>query len=162
MSVTTRNPMRMAGANVNSGNVSTGEFNCSFGGGQAATLYSGMAAPALTGAPGAVAGGADVLIFSGAGRLKDVMPHVQLSGIQITFYDSAVPTSGGPFAASGHKIIAVVPANTWAPPGGVFGVGPIQYGFDMPFQSGLCVASKSGQPGLTVSWFPETNVISNP
>lgn len=161
MSWKTRNPMNMAGAVLNSGFVNTGEVRMTNGGELVATVYSGMASGALSTANStqfgaAVAAGADLLLFSGAGRLKDVQPNVQLSGVQITFYDAAGVASGGPFTASGVKVLAVIPANTWSPPGGIFGVGPIQYGFDVPFTSGLCVALKSGQPGFTVTFSPDT------
>lgn len=98
----------------------------------------------------------DQLIYSGQGRLDSVLPHVQTSGVQVVFYDAAVATSGGPFAASGHNILGVLPANTWAggPGGGVFGAGPVPATFNTPFFSGLCVATKSGQPGFTATYTP--------
>lgn len=160
MSVTNRSPLRMAGANLSSGNVNTGELNQTRGGGQAASFYSGAVAPGLTCAPGSVATGSDVLIFSGAGRLKSVTPHQQISGVAITFYDGAAAVSGGPLYTSGHKPLGVVPANTFGggPGETIFGAGPTTYGFgEPPFQSGLIFNSRSGQPGFTVTWIPETN-----
>ena len=161
MSVTSRSPLRVAGANVNSGSVNTGEQLFTFGGGQAATLYSGMVSGvSLLGAPGAVnglAGGADVLLVAGAGRLKDVLIHQSLiSGQSIVFYDAGVVSSGGPFPGSGTKIVGIIPAS---PPAGLSGTfvaaGP--YLFDVPYQSGLCVNLKSGQAGFTATFNPETN-----
>jgi hypothetical protein len=134
------------------------------GGFQTASIFSGQVAPNLAACPGAVAGGSDVLLFSGAGRLDDILQHVQMaSGQPVFFYDSAVPTSGGPFALSGHKIVGVLPG-TWA--GGIATtasgataaptsfVNPV-FATRLPFQSGLCVNSRSGQPGFTVAWSPE-------
>ena len=165
MSVQTRSPLKVLGGNANSGNVNTNEQIITQGGGQAMSIYSGNAvlSGALTAAycpAGAATGtGYDVLLFSGAGRLKDVFTHQQTSGVAITFYDAGVVSSGGPFAASGTKIVAVVPANTFGggPAGSLFGAGPSVLGFDIPFQSGLAVALKSGQPGFTVTFWPEVN-----
>lgn len=157
MSTTSPRPLRMAGATVNSGTVNTGEVQMTTGGGIAATFYSGMAAPALTGAYGAVAVGSDVLIFSGAGRLKDILTIgtiLSLSGVQTTFYDAGAPVSGGPIPASGHRIIGVLPA-AFGVSGQVLGPGP--FGYDIPFNSGLCFNSRSGQLGFTVTYTPETN-----
>lgn len=101
----------------------------------------------------------DVLIFSGTGRLNKVLQHSQMqSGLEITFYDSATATSGGPFPLSGHIVVGKVPP-TWPPAvqSGAFiiplGGEPIT--IDIPFISGLCVAMKSGQPGFTATWAPE-------
>lgn len=169
MSIQTRSPTRIAGANTNSGNVYTGEQNFTLGGGQSATIYSGMVSGmSLASAPGAVngvntAGGADVLFFSGAGRLKDVLvlPPSAISGGRVIFYDAPTPTSGGPFAASGHKIIGQIPQGFGFGAGGTSGVplvgGGQVLGFDIPFNSGLCANVVSGAPGFTVTWTPETN-----
>lgn len=155
--VGTKSPLNLAGAQVNSGLPNTGEQRLTQGGDQAASIYSGQVAPVLTGAPGAVATGADILLYSGAGRLKDILVHQgALSGVAIMFYDAAVVTSGGPFALSGHKHIGIIPAS---PPTGASGsfVAAGTYAFDFPFSSGLCVNSRSGQPGFTVTWIPDTN-----
>src|ERR1700738_1449942 len=146
MSLATRTPLRFAGAVLSSGSVNTGEISFIRGGGQAACIFSGAASGAAAGGvgQGMVPGGADLLFVSGAGRLNSVLQHTQmLSGLPIIFYDSAVPTSGGPFPLSGHKILGVIPP-TWA--GGVAGSGsPVGFTgtpltVDMPFQSGLWVA----------------------
>lgn len=136
------------------------------GGFNTASIYSGAVAPSLTACPGAVAGGSDVLLFSGAGRLDLIMQHQPVqSGLSIYFYDTGVVTSGGPFPSSGHKIIGVLPP-TWRVPTGVTVASgqtnfvdsqpgfPIQV--SMPFQSGLALNSRSGQAGVTVCWTPET------
>ena len=169
MSVTTRNPLRMVGATLHSGGVNTAEEQGTLGGSMRATIFSGMPSGAGAGgvapATGAMvngvntAGGADTLIYAGAGRLKDVLLHASypsLSGITLQFYDAGgAVTSGGPFAASGHAVVASIPG-----PYGVSGqqavqIGPI--GFDVPFNSGLAVHVTSGHPGFTVTFTPEVN-----
>lgn len=110
-------------------------------------------------------GPGDYLLQSGYGRLDYLLQHQNLqSGQGVIFYDGSPATSGGPFALSGHKIVGLIPP-TWSVPAGVtvasgqtnfvraFDGAPIQV--SMPFQSGLCVAIKSGQPGFTASWTPE-------
>lgn len=167
MANATRIPLRLAGAVVNSGNVNTGEQNQTYGGGQSATIYSGMVSGvSLLGAPFAIpntpAQGADVQFVSGAGRLKDILINGLASGQTCIFYDAPVATSGGPFVASGHKILGQIPAGGAI--GAVFGnpqglsVVPGQViALDVPFNSGLCCNLKSGIPGFTVTWTPETN-----
>lgn len=128
------------------------------GGFQTATIYSGQVAPSLTSAPGAVAVGSDVLLYSGAGRLNSVTTtasYFTLSGVVINLYDAAAPVSGGPIAASGHKVLAVVISpHTTAASGALVPAGQV-YSFSQPFTSGLCVNSRSGQMGVTVTWTPE-------
>ncbi len=141
-----------------------------WGGFNTATFYSGAVAPGLTGAPGAVAAGPDVLIFSGAGRLDSITLNPPFaSGLLLAtvFYDAGTVSSGGPFAASGHKIVGWTPqlvslVSGYSPVSGntgSAGLGDLLVGVprqvSVPFQSGLCVALKSGQPGLTVCFTPE-------
>lgn len=104
--------------------------------------------------------GPDLLVVSGPGRLNRILAHTQMqSGQSVVFYDSGVAASGGPFAASGHNIIGVLPPTY----GGGFISGQIQattvgsLKIDMPFRSGLCMSTRSGQPGCTVSYSPEIN-----
>lgn len=155
MAIISRSPTRLAGACINSGSVNTGETNLNNGGGQAATIYSGiLTGPGLVSAPGAVANGTNVLFYSGAGRLNNIIPIAGISGVTVQFYDAAVATSGGPFALSGHKVIGVLQGNTLvvtqnAP------IGKIET--QAPFQSGLCAAVLSGSPGFTITFTPETN-----
>ncbi len=159
MSVSTRNPIRMIGGQPFSGGPNTGEFQHVRGGSVAVSFYSGAVAPGVTGGQGAVAVGSDVMIYSGAGRLNSVMPHVQMvSGLAVFFYDGIAAISGGPLAASGHQIIGVIPPTY----GGSFvsgGAVPAPTGqpinIDMPFRNGLCFNSRSGQPGFTLSYTPE-------
>jgi hypothetical protein len=166
MSITSRSPLRVAGANINSGNVFTGEQLITLGGGQRACFFSGMASgiAAISVSPYAgqiVVSGADVLIVSGGGRLKTILPtstYTALSGVAIYFYDAGVVISGGPFPLSGHAIVGVVPG-AFGVSGQIVGQTPIQ--FDIPFNSGLCMASKSGQVGVTVTFLPET-IPNNP
>lgn len=156
MSVGTRNPVRVCGGQSNSGLINTGEARITYGGDMTASIYSGQVAPALGAAPGAVATGADVLLYSGAGRLKDVLIHQSLvSGQSIIFYDAGVTSSGGPFPLSGNRILATAPPVTLGLQSGVFQSVAGAYPFDVPFTSGLCFNSTSGQAGFTVSWIPD-------
>jgi len=149
MSVTTRNPLRTAGANLNSGNVNTGQLPNTQGGGRNYSAGSGVAV--------------DTLIFSGAGRLDVVVQTTQLaSGRGVVFYDGNIATSGGPFTTSGHVVLAViqptfspavwsgtVPRADWSDP---------RYPA-APFFSGLIAAPKpdSGTCSFALSFTPETN-----
>lgn len=157
MSVTSRSPLRMAGANIHSGSVDTGEFMHVRGGGQAATIYSGAFGPALTGVPGGIVSGGNVLIFSGGGRLNSVLVHqnvLALSGVAISFYDAGViKLSGVSIAASGAKVLGVVGAAGGV--SGQFNLAQNSITLDSPFQSGLCVEALSGAPGFTTTWTPE-------
>lgn len=159
MSVTTRSPLRLAGAQLFSGGVNTGEQQTTRGGSVAGSIYSGTAilSGALLATYGSVGTGYDAILFSGAGRLNSVLPHSVISGVSVTFYDTAVATSGGPFAASGHKILAVIPANTIGAFGNSLGCGPLPIQLDVPFQSGLAVQLRSGQAGFTFTYTPEVN-----
>jgi len=178
MSVTSRSPLRVAGAAVNSGNVNTGEQNFTLGGAQNFTIYSGgmtsgafiASTPPPAGA--VVAAGSDCLIFSGAGRLKDVLIHPQglpqnLSGVLLELYDAGAASSGGPFPLSGtRRIGSVVFVGSGATTqGAVFGN---VIAFDWPFNSGLCVALKpgpvlsgGGNLAFSITFTPETN-LPNP
>lgn len=153
----------MAGANLRSGDVNTGEFQHVRGGGRAATIFSGGFGPGLTGAPGAIVSGGNVLFFSGAGRLNSVLPHqntLTLSGVSITFYDAGIiKLSGVSIAASGAKILGQL-----GTAGGASGQFDLFRGatlFDCPFQSGLCAEALSGAVGFTATYTPEIN-LPNP
>jgi hypothetical protein len=150
MSTPIKKPCFLAGTPLHSGSVQTGEVNITRGGGRAHTSMSGVTA--------------DTLIFSGAGRLNTIQALTQLaSGRSAIFYDSCVATSGGPFSASGHKVVGVLPPTQqpamWS--GHITDLDylkPIQV--DMPFQSGLCVGNvSSGTAGWTISFTPEVNVV---
>ena len=102
--------------------------------------------------------GGDALLFSGAGRINYILPHgVQTSGVAVTFYDSAIAVSGGPLPASGHTIVGVLPATQSPVSGTVFFTNGSPIEVNMSFRSGLCIASRSGQVGVTVSYTPEVN-----
>lgn len=158
MSVPINKPCFITGTPRSSGDVFDGGILFVRGGGRAASQSSGH----QPGNPGS--GGGELLICSGAGRLLNILQHAQLaSGLPVFFYDAAVATSGGPFYTSGHKIIGLVPP-TW--PGGALGVAssgtfvPFNGAVltvDMPFQSGLCVNLRSGQPGWTISYTVEVD-----
>lgn len=134
-----------------SGEVQTGEVRTTRGGGRGFTRLSGII-------------GGDVLIYSGGGRLSSILVCNNLqSGQGIIFYDSAIATSGGPFAVSGHNVVGIIPPiwregasgviNPWSTPG-----QPQQV--DMPFKSGLCAAAvASGTPGFAISFTTESNIL---
>ena len=166
MSVPVRNPMWLAGATCRtSGDVQDAAIGVIRGGGRCAAILSGGYAPNLNSAPGATLAGGNsghVLLFSGAGRLNSILPHVQMvSGVYGYFYDAGTLSFGT--GLSGQKIIGVIPPtmNGGTLSGGGYGTyapwngEPIRP--DMPFNSGLCVLALSGVPGFTVSWTPEAN-----
>lgn len=128
------------------------------GGTRTAAIYSGGNTPGLGAAPGAVAVGSDVLLFSGRGLLATVTPHIPLtSGVSINFYDAVAPVSGGPLYASGHIPLFSVTGNanqTSASGMGLFPLMASKIDIGMPFSQGLCVNSRSGQVGFTVTFSP--------
>jgi hypothetical protein len=129
------------------------------GGWQTATLWSGGVS-GLGALQGCISGtinvGGDVLIASGPGRLNKFFPHLNVaSGLALIFYDSAVPASGGPFAASGHKIVWVSPPLAASASGAQQQLPSWPADIDIPFQSGLVVHTTSGHPGFSVAWTPE-------
>ncbi len=127
------------------------------GGTQTGSILSGAVAPTTTGTVGAFATGSDVMFFSGNGRLDGGFLHQQVnSGVAVVFYDGAAPVSGGPISASGHKVIGVLLGGGPQVSGFASqfpGAGLVQFG--VPFTSGLCVNSRSGQPGFTITFTPE-------
>lgn len=149
MSTPKTKPCFVAGTPRNSGDVQTGEIATTQGGGRVYTSFSGLV-------------GGDALIYTGAGRLNQILVTANLtSGKTVVFYDSAVATSGGPFSASGHKVVGVIGPvwhpgasgviNPYSQPGGALGAG-------LPFQSGLCAGCiASGTPSFSVSYTPEVN-----
>lgn len=130
------------------------------GGTRRAAQYSGAVAPAIVGTPGVITVGPDVQLASGPGRVISITPHqtvFTLSGVVLNLYDGAGPVSGGPVAASGH-----IPLGGLTAPGGVSGQvslaqTPIPLG--LPFFSGLCMNSRSGQPGATITWMPDPTLL---
>lgn len=134
------------------------------GGFNTASIFSGQVAPSLLSCPGAVAVGADALLFSGAGRLDLAFFHqTSASGLPIIFYDAAAPVSGGPIPASGHKIVGILPgtqsyaavSSGQQAPSLNLPIAGTPVLIQVAFQSGLCVNSRSGQNGFTVCWTPE-------
>jgi len=179
MSITTRNPTRVAGANVNSGFPNTNELLINRGGVRTASCYSGAIAAGVAAAgTGALSSGGSVLVFSGAGRLNTftaIWPAGValagngeggcISGMPIVVYDSAITARSGVYtdstiAESGRKIMF-----TWCPPkqlaSGVtnesFAARYLPIPLDIPFFSGLCVFALSGAPGFSLSYTPEHN-----
>lgn len=132
------------------------------GGTRRAAQYSGAVSPSIVGAAGTVAVGADVLVVSGPGRVISITPHqtyLSLSGVAISLYDGAGAVSGGPVAASGHIPLGGIPA--------AFGVSGqvvqshVPIALNMPFFSGLCINSRSGQVGATISWMPDPTLLDS-
>ncbi len=137
-----------------------------FGGTMLMAVNSGQVAPVQTGlfSQGGAAAlvGSDIMFFSGAGRLGGAFLHqYATSGLPIIFYDAAAPVSGGPVATSGHKIIGILPAVFSGGTQTLPGTGGISI-FGTPFTSGLCVNSRSGQNGFTVTWTPENPFSTQP
>lgn len=161
MSVSTRSPSRMLGAQPNSGSPNTGEFLQVRGGAQKAVIWSGsllVNSAAFGGVPGGVSSGGHILIWSGAGRLNSVLPHTTMvSGIPVFFYDAVGPTISG-VSVSGQNLLGVLP--TPYQPYLVSGATPPwqwNYPLDAVFLSGLCAAIPSGTPGFTVTFTPDTS-----
>lgn len=123
----------------------TGQVQQTVGGNRTFSAYSGAV-------------GADAVIVTGGGRLDKAFFHggnvLGLSGLPVVFYDSAVPVSGGPIVASGHKIVGVLsfPLQTLASGNAFYGGSPVDIG--VVFSSGLCHSSRSGQIGFTASYTP--------
>lgn len=161
MSITSRSPLRMAGATLASGSPATGEILWTRGGVQRWGANSGGIRVLSSGSPNPATGtvtvtGDHALVHAGQGRLNTVFPHVAISGVSLVFYDSSVVARSGPgtWQESGYPVLGVLPANTWHPGGGtLLGIQPpIQ--FDITYHSGLCVAGTSGIPAFTLTFTP--------
>ncbi len=148
----TARPTVLAGTNMTSGDPNTGQAMFTMGGAKTFSQQSGAL-------------GVDYVIWKGGGRLDHVELHPTGgslgSGILTIFYDTAVASSGGPIAASGHKIISKLHPGSQAY--GSVGIGQIQSGslnlggyfpIGRVFTSGLVLASLSGMNGVTVSYTP--------
>lgn len=161
MSLTTRNPVRLAGANVNSGHPNTGELAFTRGGMTSFTAWSGGPLQLGSGSAVPVAQTADhAILISGPGRLNSafvVNGVLSMSGVGVSFYDAASVAASGPgtIPAAGRTVLGVLNA-----PGGVSGQinlpGDVR-AFDMPFNLGLAVNAPSGACGFSVSYTRETN-----
>lgn len=129
------------------------------GGFEAMSVWSGQVAPTVSySGTGAFAVGSDVMFQSGPGRLHAVIPHqsvLSLSGVQANFYDGAAPVSGGPVPASGHIFLGALPGGAGVSGQLTAGGTPFVFVGGVPFASGLCYNSRSGQPGITVVWASE-------
>lgn len=163
--VSTKSPIRMLGAQPNSGSPNTGEFPQVRGGSLKAVVWSGsiLTAAAFGGVPGAVAAGGHIQIASGAGRINSVLPHVATqSGLPVFFYDAQSVTVSG-ISVSGQNILGVLPGIHQAyfiagfQSGGGNPPWSWRYEMDVPFLSGLCAAVPSGTPGFTVTYTPDTS-----
>lgn len=142
----TNKPTSMVGTILNSGSPNTGQLPLTQGGDHMATSWSGTA-------------GGDACLWVGGGRLDAAFFHdsaiLALSGQPVTFYDAAVAVSGG--GGSGYKIVGQLSPGMWLNLTNASGA-PLRGGevrsFGFVFTSGLCYASKSGQPGFSVSFTP--------
>lgn len=169
MSMTTRRPIRMAGAVLQSGAPDTGEVRMTNGGQQTACVWSGnlLTDASLTGCPaGAVTSGGHIQLWSGAGRLHRIIPHAMLtSGQPVTFYDAGTITVSG-VSVSGQRFIGRIPARAPATLALASGEADRVLSWNdvidvqMPFTSGLCVSAASGAPGFTVSFTTESSPVS--
>ncbi len=174
MSLATRRPLRMAGALAASGFTDTGEVNFTQGGQRTVTVWSGGLAPAMRGIPGGAASGNNITVFSGAGRLHKIMPHLQMqSGVQAWFYDSDLPARSGAgpvvslLAESGARVLGIIPVTHRLGDIAGFQSG---YGFstpwqdvitvEAPFTSGLYVSAASGCPGFSFTYTPAAPAVS--
>lgn len=159
MSTPVQKPAYVGGTNASSGSVQTGQLTLVRGGGRSFSQFSGAL---ITNS--ALSGGGEIMIYSGAGRLDSCIMHNQLSsGLVATFYDAAIATSGGPFPLSGHKILFVTPP-TWAggtasTSGSALAFNPNAVLIGQPFQSGLVVNIRSGNPGWTIDFSPEVSQV---
>lgn len=145
----TTKPTFIAGTNLQSGTPNTGQIQYTQGGQQTFCTLSGTA-------------GGDANIWVGGGRVDIAQLHPWAASVQsgkpAVLYDAAAAVSGGPLATSGHKIVAVIcipNAGNQIGSGlmlGGQGFPPQQLGF--VFTSGLCIASTSGMPGVTVAFTP--------
>lgn len=146
----TKNALYIAGTNLESGTPNTGQIMYTLGGAKTYTRFSGTVGP-------------DTAIWVGAGRLDSIylIPSADMaaSGKTILFYDSAVAASGGPIAASGHKVLGGIQIGGTPQPANLSGLinygGFVQCG--LPFNSGLIATTASGQVGVSVCF---TTVIS--
>lgn len=149
MSFRTRKPVRMAGALIQSGNVDTGAVVMEKAGSRVYTSFSGVAV--------------DTSIHAGQGKLNQAFYFTQIaSGRGVIFYDGHAVTSGGPFSASGHKVLGILPMH--AADAYFSGVerNPISYPgvvnqYDFPYYSGLIAAplAGSGNASFSVSYSPD-------
>lgn len=144
----TAKPTIIAGTVLESGVPNTGQIPYTLGGTKTFTNFSGAVGP-------------DINIHVGAGRLDAAFfvdsALVALSGKAVTFYDSAVAASGGPIAASGHKVVGVLSPSDEFSATGISGAalrgGKIRQ-FGMPYSSGLCHTTTSGAAGFAVCYTP--------
>ena len=180
MALTTRNPLRFAGAVVNSGHVDDGYVGFTKGGQRTACVYSGAIAMGTAASPtGALSSGGSILIASGQGRVNTFTAlwpaavalagngeNAVISGQPIVLYDSAITARSGVFtdatiSESGRKILY-----SWYPPKlvasgalvlsprGAFDVNHL----DIPYFSGLCVMALSGATGFNIGFTPDRTV----
>lgn len=145
----TKNPTIIAGTTLESGVPNTGQVQYTLGGVKTVTVFSGAVGP-------------DILVHAGAGRLDSAFFHdsaiVALSGQPVVFYDAAVAVSGGPLAASGHKVVGVLAPGADTGTSGLALRGGKVVNFGFAYNSGLVYTTRSGAAGWSASYTP---VVSN-
>ena len=158
MSLRTRRPMRMLGGAHVSGNLNTGEMPVADGGQKTVVVWSGgLLMSGLIPGYGTLSSGNQIMLWSGAGRLNTLQPHVMMqSGLAVFFYDTAAIAGSG-VGVSGQRIIALIPPTHKASytSGAELQTFPNWRDIlrpQVPFTSGLCVSAPSGAPGFTVSF----------
>ncbi len=149
----------IAGTNTFSGTPNTGQVLFTFGPSMTDSSHSG--------APGGLQ------LWAGAGRLDFLQllgygaaAPAAASGLPIYFYDAGAIISGGPITNSGLNVVGILDARSEAArsfgittfnSGVLIFTGP-PYTLGTTFTSGLCVDTRSGQPGFIAGWTP---VVSN-
>ncbi len=158
MSTPVRKPAALAGTPRSSGDVQTGEFLLTRGGGRAATVNSGGLA---FNAPGAAKIGDQMIFYSGGGRLNTILPLLAQSGSAVTFYDAGTVLASGAVPASGYRVLYTIPGNTALMFPGLINGGPLPIAVDVPFSSGLCATGiiASGMCPFTITYTPESNIL---
>ena len=151
----------IGGTNTFSGTPNTGQVLFTFGPSMTDSSHSG--------APGGLQ------LWAGAGRLDFLQllgygaaAPPAASGLPIYFYDAGAIVSGGPITNSGLNVVGILDARGEAArqpaalglsfnSGALIFTGPPYY-LGTTFTSGLCVETRSGQPGFICGWTP---VVSN-
>lgn len=147
MANTTQNPTRLIGGIISSGFVQTGEVRQTEGGEATYTALSGV--------------NVATVIQSGGGRFNGHTVISNLVSGQAVLFVDAVPiaTSGMPFAASGHKVVGLIPPVWRVGASGALTTNSqegIRVRFDTPFFSGLVACPlASGTPSFSCIFTPE-------
>ena len=156
MSVSTRNPLRIAGAVTFSGGPNTNQVAVTTGGSICVSIYSGGLINFGSGSTNlrpVVHSGGHAVYWSGPGRLNYVLPHQAISGVQGQVYDAATPAGSG-VGTTTSPILAIIPTMLSTLVGQA---SPFPIHSPLPFSSGLAIDLASGAPGVTLNFTPEVN-----